>query len=150
MYTYSIFCIKSEIASHYFYKSDILYRFLKGYREKRSLSFIQLQYKYITEQITLDMLANYLQINKKQSVIEKREKYIRLFSNNKQLSVYGDERHLTLMCDSIEDAESYLFPAFRELPYYFFAINHRTNDYGWLTSFKMNEMISKQTLYSLQ
>ena len=35
---YYVFWIKEEFAYHYFYKNDILYRFLNAYQEKQKIS----------------------------------------------------------------------------------------------------------------
>jgi len=149
MYTYSIFCVKAKVGSHYFYKTEILYRFLKEFRENRSRNYLQLQYEYITEPLTLDIITTYIQLYTSEVVMEKRDKHLKLYWKDKNLTIYEDDQHVEFTCDSIEDAEYFLFPALRKLKLYFFVTGHHVkHDYGWLSFIKKNKTINKQILYS--
>ncbi|MHA6251202.1 sporulation inhibitor of replication protein SirA [Oceanobacillus sp. CAU 1775] len=148
MYTYSVFCIRSEIVTHYYYKTGILYRFLKEFKENRKPSYLQLQYNFITEPLTLDLISSSLQYTNEGIDWDKRDNYLKMYRNNGHLSIYKDERHLEFSCDSIEEAEEFLFPMLRRLPLHFFVVNNTIKDYGWLTLDKNNYLEIKQILYS--
>lgn len=150
MYTYSIFCVKAEIANLYFYKTGILYRFLKEFRENRRCAYLQLQYQYITELLTLEIISSYINLSDLDVKIEKREEYLKLYWQDKSLSIYEDDRHVKFTCQSLQDAEDFLFPILRKLPLYFFVTRNSMRDYGWLSFVRNKKSKEKQILYSFQ
>ncbi len=150
MYTYSVFCVKAEVANHYFYKTGILYRFIKEFRENRNCTYLQLQYKYITEPLDLGMIASFIQSSDQEIAIEKRDSHLKFFWRDKLLTVYEDERHIEFTCESLQDAEDFLFPILRNLPLYFFITRNTMKDYGWLSFMKNNNIKNKQLLYSFR
>src|SRR5699024_5430326 len=120
MYTYSIFCVKAEIADHYYYKTGILYRFFKEFQENPNYNYLKLQYRYITEPLTLEMISSQLHRSDKRIEQEIRGKSIKLYYEDKTLVIYEDERHVKLSCASLEYAEACFLPILRQLPLYFF------------------------------
>lgn len=148
MYTYSVFCIRSEVVTHYYYKTGILYRFLNEFKENRKKSYLQLQYKFITEPLTLDLISSSFQYSDKNMEWDKRDNYLKLYKKDQPITIYKDEGHLEFSCESLEDAEEFLFPMLRKLPLHFFVVNNRIKDFGWLSIDKKNYLEIKQVLYS--
>lgn len=147
MYTYSIFSVKSEIAVHYFYKTSVLFRFFKEFKECPRLTYLQLQYNYVIEPLQLSLVAAYLRSLTDDVNIEKKDKYIQIFWEGKSLTIYEDGHHIELTCSSIQEAEEFFFPILRDSPGFYFVINNRLNDYGWL-SVKNNKLINNQIFFS--
>lgn len=149
MYTYSIFSVKAKIAAHYFYKTGVVYRFLKEYRDGPNYKYLQSQYNYVIEPITLSAVASYLQRLDIDVKMEKRDSYMKVYWEDKSMTIYEDGHHLEVTCTSIEDVEDFFFPILRKSPGYFFVISNRLKDFGWL-SVKNNRMMSNQILYSFR
>lgn len=148
MYTYSVFCVKADVANNYFYKTGILYRFLKEFRENRNCTYLQLQYKYITELLTLETISSFIQNFKSEITIEKRDSHMKFYWQDKQLTVYEDDRHIEFTCESLQDAEDFFFPVLRNLPLHFFITRNSMRDYGWLSFVKSKSIENRQILYS--
>lgn len=141
MYTYSIFSVKPEIATHYLYKTGILYRFLLEYQDKPIDSYLQLQYNYVMAPLSLQRIASLLE--KSEIQLDKRDKYMEISWEGKSLTVYEDGRHVEITCESMEHMEEFFFPALRKSPGFYFVISSRMNDYGWL-SFKNKQILNRK------
>ena len=148
MYTYSIFSVKPKIAIHYFCKTGILFRFLQEVEEHPNDSLLQLQYEYIINPLSFSNIMSILKRIDNDIEIEKRDQYLKLYWQGKQITIYQDNGHLKISSEDIDDVEEFLFPALRKSPEYYFAINNRLEDYGWL-SVKNNRIVDNQILYPL-
>lgn len=146
MYTYSIFSVKPEIASHYFYKSSIIYRFLREFKKNPNYNYLQLQYKYATSPLDIATIAAYMRPLDVE--IEKRELVMKLYWDDKSITIHEDDRHLEITCESIADIEEFFFPVLRNSPLHYFVISNQMNDYGWL-AVKNNRLMNNQLLYSI-
>jgi len=152
MKEFSIYCIKDEFAEHYFYKCDILYRFIKSHHANRFRQDLALQFNYITNNFPSDISFYVMsQLNRMDSIqISKDENQLEIYSDNHYLSLYVHKKQLKFHCKSLYEAENILFPALRLVDPYLFIINHNANEYGWLSpdKNKINITEGKELLYS--
>ncbi|WP_196493886.1 sporulation inhibitor of replication protein SirA [Ornithinibacillus caprae] len=149
MKEFSIYWIKEEFASHYFYKSDILYRFIKSYQkeDRRDLS---LQFDYITNnfpsQAIISNMKWYL-TNHATYQIDGNEIKIQEQSNNITLHIH--EKHIKFRCESLQDAEKLLFPVLRLIYPFLFIVDDHLYNFGWISPVTISMMHhGQQVLYS--
>lgn len=152
MKEYSIYCIKNEFAEHYFYKSDILYRFIKSYHQNRYRKDLNLQFNHITNRFTNDIVYHIFSQLKMMDTIQivKKDNQLEFNSQQYYLSLYIYKKQLKFRAESLYEAELMLFPALRLFHPYLFIIESYFNDYGWIAPDKnhLTLMEGKQLLYS--
>ena len=150
MYEYSIYRISEEIARHYYRKSDLLYRFLKEYQSDTERLYLQAQYIYITQYISQALLESdikkyvptdvYYQFNRKQ---------IEIYNKNKSITLQINNNCIHFRCESLHDAEDFLFPVLRIFEPFLFVVNHSLENYGWISPItKTKQYEENQVLYS--
>ena len=148
---YLVFWIKEEFAYHYFYKNDILHRFLSAYQENKDQWDLSTQYDYITKKIPSKMLISHLYRNHNHSVeIQKKEKEFKIYNDQQYLTLHIYDKHLLFHCETLYDAEELLFPTLRIFQPLLFVMN-KTNqqEYGWISPVTKNRKYnSGQILYS--
>lgn len=152
MKKFLIYCIKDEFAEHYYYKSDVLFRFLKSHREKRTRKDFNLQFDYITkdfpDNLIYQLISQLRHVNSMQFF--KHDNHLKLYGDYYDLSLYIYEKQLTIHCQSLYEAEAILFPALRLFHPYLFIIDNHFEEFGWLSPDKNKFTLTekKQLLYS--
>lgn len=133
---YTIFWIKEEFAYHYFYKNEILYRFLKMYQFNRERHDLLSQYNYITNNFSSDGLIKHFKEHfTQEGLIKLEEKTIKLYneSRNQFISLHINKKHLDFYSKSLNDAEDLLFPTLRLYQPLLFIMNQSRQDFGWIS-----------------
>lgn len=153
MKEYHIYWIKDEFADHYYYKCDLLYRFIQAYQENNVRIDLALQFNYITSNFPMDLLnAIIYKLKKSPSIriIKAGNNQLDLRSEKSYLKFYINKERLILQCDSLQDAEKILFPSLRGVYPYLFVINPHYNEYGWISPGinKFSIVEEKEILYS--
>ncbi|WP_373896095.1 sporulation inhibitor of replication protein SirA [Virgibacillus natechei] len=151
MYEYSIFWIKESVAKHYFYKSGILYRFIKDYLNNQNREDLKLQYDYITNRFSENTLISHIKrsCRKNQIAIQAEGTQIQLHKNQHLISLHISEKHLKFRCETLEDAEEFLFPMLRQFQPILFITGNNIENYGWISPIPYSgHYYSEQVLYS--
>lgn len=151
MNKYYVFWIKEEFAYHYFYKNDILYRFLSAYQENKDRTDLFRQYNYITNRFPISMLISHLHRSPNQSAQSNiNENKIEIYNHQRYLTLHIHEKHLIFHCESLYDAEELLFPTLRIFqPLLFVMSEINQGEYGWISPVTKNRKYnSGQILYS--
>lgn len=148
---YLVFWIKEEFAYYYFYKNDILHRFLSSYQNDKDRWDLSIQYDYITNRVPVNKLISHLYKNHNHSVQAQNNKRIfEIYNYQQYLTLHIHEKHLTFHCESLDDAEELLFPILRIFqPLLFVMSETNQGEYGWISPVtKYRKYNSGQTLYS--
>ncbi|RKQ37568.1 sporulation inhibitor of replication protein SirA [Oceanobacillus halophilus] len=150
MYEYSIYWIKEEIANHYFHKSDILYRFIKEYRNNQNRLDLKNQYMYVTQDFHVKSLIHHIKKHSKDHVnIQMENSLMEISSNRHYISLHIREKHLKFQSGSLQDAEELLFPVLRLFHPYLFVVSDTYQNYGWISPVKLpRDELRNQVLYS--
>lgn len=141
-----MFWIKKEFAHHYFYKSDILYRFLKLYQNNKDREDLSTQYHYITNNFPERTLISHLhRIN-----VQKEHNQFEINKNGQYVNLHIEKKYLSFSCKNLIDAEELLFPTLRLFqPLLFIMSKTDMEDYGWISPVqKSSEYYNGQVLYS--
>ncbi|MBM7572124.1 sporulation inhibitor of replication protein SirA [Aquibacillus albus] len=137
MQKYSIFWIEEEFCFHYFYKSEILYRFLNEYLSNASRSDLLAQFKFVTKNIPYHpLMTDIRKYHKNKIKIIKNGKDIILLLDNHPLEIQCYDRYMTVSCSSVEIADNVLFQALKAFHPSFFIIENGTTNSGWITPVK--------------
>ncbi|GEN30518.1 hypothetical protein HNQ35_001149 [Cerasibacillus quisquiliarum] len=150
MRIYSIYWIKETFTKHFFYKSDIVYRFIKTYHATKRDDLVK-QFHYITHSFSQTKVHS--QLNKHLSnnyQIQYEGNSIMISSSDKTITLYIFEKYIVLYCQSLADAETILFPIFRLLDFNFFILSHTHHHFGWMSSLmdKKDKISRNEVLYS--
>lgn len=135
MNKYSIYWIKQEVAEDYFYKGDILYRFLKSYQNDKSRQDLSTQFRYITYDFCENELAEHIKVYNQHVSIKSHysNQEVTLCKNDQYILLHVSDSHLTCMSRSLHEAEEMLFPILRMFHPLLFIISHTENNYGWIS-----------------
>jgi hypothetical protein len=148
---YLAFWIKEEFAYHYFYKNDILHRFLSSYQGSKDRWDLAIQFDYITNEIPKHMLISHLKMIHSQHVQAQRKvNPIEIYNDQQYMTLHIHEKHLEFYCDRLYDAEELLFPTLRIFQPLLFVMNKTNKDeYGWISPVTKNRKYNNgQILYS--
>lgn len=135
MNKYSVYWIKHDVAEDYFYKVDILYRFLKSYQINQDRQDLSTQFRYITYNFCAEELTKHIKLYNQQASIKNHYKIseITLYENSHYILLHICDSHLTFMSRSLQDAEDMLFPMLRAFHPALFIMSHTENNYGWIS-----------------
>ncbi|SES77710.1 Protein of unknown function [Oceanobacillus limi] len=150
MKEYSIYWIKEEFASHYFYKSDILYRFINSYLVNKNRKDLLLQFDYITNNFpNTSIISHVKQHLPSNSTCQIEGNQIIIKRDAQVITLHLYEKHIKFRCESLQDAERLLFPMLRLFYPFLFIVDNYYENYGWIspvtTSFEHRD---HQVLYS--
>lgn len=152
MNEYYVYCIKEEVAEGYFYKYDLLYRFLKSFQENNERIDLSRQFNYITIEYPFNLLTYILPNLKKVPSIQmiKKDKQIDLYTKSGNISVFLHKNYLKVHCSTLQEAETILFPALKLFYPYLFIMGTNVDEYGWISPHVLHNsyFLEKQTLYS--
>ncbi|WP_339215153.1 sporulation inhibitor of replication protein SirA [Ornithinibacillus sp. FSL M8-0202] len=150
MKEYTVYWIKEEFAKHYYYKSDILYRFIKEYHLNQFRNDLHMQFHYITENFPKDALTSQLWRQPKNTLGKINScEMLELGNKREFITLQIEEKHIKFRCETLQDAEALLFPTLRRFHPYLFIINSEYENYGWISPAKtITAYNNDQVLYS--
>lgn len=145
-----IYWIKEEVAYRYFYKSDILYRFIKQYERTNFRLDLSLQYNYITSKFSKDALKTHLENTKDaDTVIRLNNNLIEIHHDDSTVQLNLNHRYITFDCQSLHEAETLLLTPLRTFYPFLFIVHAEGKDFGWISPVTKNiKHKNGQLLYS--
>lgn len=148
---YSIYWIKEEFAHFFYYRSDVLYRFIKSYDRHPKRSDLSRQFHYITMDMPEEILISHIvQYHPSRSSIKAENDSLKIYEDMRYISLHIEKKRINFRGDIIYDAEDLLFPALRSFHPYFFVVGHRSDNFGWISPVTQGKNKDKpgQVLYS--
>ncbi len=152
MPNYSIFIVNSEFANHYFYRSEILYRFLRKFDVYPRDSITYKQSRYVTSEIPVRELMDYLAFSHSgKSEFEKDGNRLRIKDHRSDVAeLLIDLRCIHGFSTSFSAMENLLFQYLRRFDSRFFIIECDSDNYGWISPIgKRHKDLNTRLLYSL-
>ncbi|WP_226034855.1 sporulation inhibitor of replication protein SirA [Aquibacillus saliphilus] len=143
MHEYSTFWIKEEFHYNYFFKPDILCRFLINYISNYDHNGgMQSQFNYITHNIPYNQLVTHIKNYHKYEVemVINRNK-IDLIKDGKTLTLYINNRNLIILSNSQEEVDDLIFQPLKAFNSSFFVIELGTDNSGWITPMKKEMLL---------
>lgn len=153
MHEYLVFWIKEEFAFHFFYKNDILYRFLVLYQNNKDREDLLMQYNYITNNLPKHTIISHLKrFHPNRLDNQSDSNQLEIYSETGHLTLYIYKKHLKILCKTIHEAEELLFPTLRLFqPFLFVMEKKKHKNYGWISPVtKKRKYNNGQVLYSYQ
>lgn len=154
MECYYIFWIKEEFAYHYFYKNEILFRFLRMHQNNTNRTDLSTQYRHITYRFSKQKLIAHLKASSPHNIsIETEQNEINIYHSEKQQSItlHIHDKHLEFYTESLHDAEELLFKALRLFQPLLFIMHKNTEQFGWISPvLNTYEFKNSPRLYSHQ
>lgn len=153
MNEYTVYWIKGDFSYHYFHKADILYRFIKAYEENKDREDLFAQYYHITNYFPRTPLISHIKAYHEEKdidvTIEIKYNTLKIYGVRQSISLYIFEKHLTVYCETLNDAEVLLFPALRTFHESLFIKGNSLGESGWISP-KIKKAAHKkgQVLYS--
>ncbi|MDL4839537.1 sporulation inhibitor of replication protein SirA [Aquibacillus rhizosphaerae] len=141
MQKFTIFWVEEEFCYHYYYKSDILYRFFNEYMSNISRMDLLSQFIYVTRVIPYNHLLTHIKRHQCTISISKHENRIELRKGEQTLTLYLDKRFVTIECDSVQEADSILFQSLKRFHPSFFIIEQGSSNSGWITPVKKEVLL---------
>ncbi|MRH42617.1 sporulation inhibitor of replication protein SirA [Aquibacillus halophilus] len=143
MHKYSVFWIKEEFHYNYFYKPDILYRFLNEYVNNSIPSkYLDSQFNYITHTISYNSLLEHLrQYHNYQININASSNRMDCNIGDKSLNIYIKRRNLVIESNSVEEVDTLVFQPLKNISSSFFVIELGTTNSGWITPVKKEVLL---------
>lgn len=145
---YNVYSMKRKVAHHFYYKSDLLFSFLKAYNKKSCKEVLMNQFSYVTNNIEVRKIINYIKhISDYVQTTEIHPNYFQISNGAKSVYMHVLETHFIIKCDSIYDAEELLFEPLRLFPSHLFVVHAEKHIYGWISTLRnAHSRKSKQTL----
>ncbi|TMN23654.1 sporulation inhibitor of replication protein SirA [Lentibacillus cibarius] len=148
---YSIYWIKEEFAQFFYYRSEILCRFIKSYEHNQSREDLVKQFGYITLEFPqTSLIAHIMDYLPHNMSMQKKGDLLKIYDGNRYISLHMEEKRINFRSDIIHDAEEILFPALRSFHPYLFVVGNDTEDFGWISPVRQVTKRDKlgQALYS--
>ncbi|WP_430785767.1 sporulation inhibitor of replication protein SirA [Virgibacillus flavescens] len=150
MNTYSVYSIKKEFARRYYYRSDILYRFLKQYHKNDRNQIITNQFNDITHSFSANEFNTKIKsLYNHKAIVNYGNNSIEIVQGKHCISLHIAEKQIEFRCDMIHDAEVLLFPILKLFHSSLFVLDNNLNNYGWISPVtKVKDYLDEQVLYS--
>lgn len=151
MSNYSIYWIREEFAYRYYYKSGILYRFLKEYQQNLDRTEFKEQYNFITNTFPAASLITHIKNNQQNGLnLTINDKHLEIFSDQAHyISLHIHEKHINFRCEMLHDAENMLFSTLRSFHPFLFIVGNDLDNYGWISPVSKERVCTDgQVLYS--
>lgn len=147
---YSIYWIKEEFAHHFYYKSNVLYQFIKEYENNKNRGDLKNQFAYITMEFRKPLLISHLKENYPENTeLKAAGDGLQICRDMQYISLHIHNKHLNFRSEMLQDAEELLFPALRQFQSYLFIAGNDLENYGWISPVtRRKKDIEKQMLYS--
>ncbi|MCT2536397.1 sporulation inhibitor of replication protein SirA [Aquibacillus koreensis] len=142
MQKYTIFWVEEEFCYHYYYKSEILYRFFKEYMEQTSRRDLFSQFIYITRVLPYSKLLNHVQMcHKNELKLHMSGKKINIQKDGQYMELHLHKRYMTIYCQSVQVADALLFQPLKVFHPSFFIIENGSFNAGWITPMKKEVLL---------
>ncbi|MDC3416295.1 sporulation inhibitor of replication protein SirA [Aquibacillus salsiterrae] len=142
MQKYSIFWIEEEFCYHYFYRSEILYRFLNEYLSYTSRTDLLSQFTFVTRNLPYNTLLTHFKNYHGDSLkLEMTEKGLVMEKGNSSVCLELFDRYITVQAFSVEEADRLLFQCLKSFDPSFFIIESETTNCGWITPIKKEVLL---------
>ncbi|GAB3066635.1 sporulation inhibitor of replication protein SirA [Virgibacillus ainsalahensis] len=150
MYEYSVFWIREQIAKNYFYKSDILYRFINDYQHNQNRTDLKRQFNYITHNFSQHNIISYIKrYYSDTNKVQITKSQIEIIEGNKLITLHVSKKHIKFSCETLQDAEDLLFPMLRSLQPILFIVGVNIENFGWISPVqRVSKSQDEQVLYS--
>ncbi|MFD2045744.1 sporulation inhibitor of replication protein SirA [Ornithinibacillus salinisoli] len=150
MKEYSIYWIKEEFAAHFFYKSDILYRFIKSYLLHETREDLSLQFEYITNNFPNASIISHIKKHVPNNIsYQINGNDIKIKDDSQYITLHIYEKHIKFRCESLQGAEKLLFPVLRLIYPFLFIVDEEGSNFGWISPVTTSMMHhDRQVLYS--
>ncbi|WP_407271488.1 sporulation inhibitor of replication protein SirA [Radiobacillus sp. PE A8.2] len=139
MHKYAMFWIKEEFCYQYYYKSDVLHRFLNQCLTNRSI-VLDTQFNYVTQPISFTQLLKHIKNFHLHIKIDQDGNTMTLKKHGQSLCIHIEERYLMIDCNTVQEADNLLFQPLISFHRNFFIIEKGTINNGWIAPAK-KEMI---------
>ncbi|GAB4072671.1 hypothetical protein GCM10028778_04290 [Barrientosiimonas marina] len=151
MNQYTIYAIKEEFAHFFYFRSDVLYRFLKSYEQGEKYDVFARQFDFITIELAETSVLSH--INRfLPSHIHMARGYntVKIYNNRHSISLHIGEKHINFWGDIVHAAEDLFFPVLRLFHPYFFVAGDNVYNSGWIApvTLAQNKDKHEQVLYS--
>ncbi|MBM7552642.1 sporulation inhibitor of replication protein SirA [Thalassobacillus pellis] len=132
MHLYYVYAMKEEVSKEYYYKTELLFRFLKEYHRNSQLELYKLQFHFITEPFPLIDLVRILTRypRERMSLIHGR-KLTKWVEKRGIIEITNDM--CLIQCESFMEAEQMLFQKLRDIDGCFFIAEFHLDHYGWVS-----------------
>ncbi|WP_167751294.1 sporulation inhibitor of replication protein SirA [Lentibacillus salicampi] len=131
---YAIYWVKEEFAHFFYYRSDILCRFIKSYYRNPNREDLKRQFQYITMDMPESLLVSHIMKHQSPHVGFKNENgLLYIHEGTNMISLHIEQKRINFRGDIIHDAEGLLFPALRTYQPYFFVVGDQPYDFGWIS-----------------
>lgn len=137
---YYIYSMKQQVARHYYYKSDLLFRFLATCACKIEQEDIMRQFTYVTHTIQARQIVRFIKsISHSVTIKQNNELDFKLSNGEQMVRLSVQKTYIKVTCSSIFDAEQLLFQPLRSFPNYLFVVHANKHVYGWISILKDDE-----------
>ncbi|MFC4557223.1 sporulation inhibitor of replication protein SirA [Virgibacillus kekensis] len=148
---YSIYWIKEEFARHFFYRGDIVYRFIKDYQVNGHRGDLKSQFDYVTREFSCSDIITHIRKNNTCSKLsmEVEGDFLKIWSKRRYISLHIEKKRINFRSEIILDAEETLFPTLRSFHPHLFVMGEDSTNYGWISPVgQEDEDEIRQALYS--
>ncbi|MDC3414238.1 sporulation inhibitor of replication protein SirA [Aquibacillus sp. 3ASR75-11] len=151
MREYTIYWIRKEFCNRYFFRSEILFRFIASYHKETHNPILSSQFQFVAQDIPYIQLVNHIKSYYTPFLDIQVEGNQIILNGNDQLMVTMDihRKQVQIRCQHIQDAESVVFQPLRTFDSCFFVIEQGVHNYGWISPLKKRkDILDKELLYS--
>ncbi|MGM8216232.1 sporulation inhibitor of replication protein SirA [Bacillaceae bacterium W0354] len=139
MYQYSLYLFKARFAEHFYYKIDVLYRFLF---EQVHSTDEQTPNQLITvlDEMNLSDIVFHLQYELKNIQCDVYNNTINIKSGKDEVIVHVSDFSLDIYADSLFVADRLFFRYIKSFHPHIFVVNFDTFDCGWISPLAKREL----------
>lgn len=144
---YYVYSMKVKVAHHFYYKSSVLFNFLKTYEKNSNQIELKDQFSYIIDEFDQPKLMYYIKsISNYIQITQIQPGYFQISDGTKSVYLHVLDTHFVLKCPSIHVAEELLFESLRLFPSHLFVVHAEKHVYGWISTLKNKESINNRQL----
>ncbi len=111
---YSIYWIREEFAHFFYYRSEILCRFIKSYEQNQGREDLVSQFQYITHDFPqTSLIAHIIGSLPSRTNMKQEDGLLKVYEGERYISLHMERKRINFRSDIIHDAEELLFPALR-------------------------------------
>ncbi|GEN45010.1 sporulation inhibitor of replication protein SirA [Alkalibacillus haloalkaliphilus] len=135
MYQYSLYFFKPTYAIHFYYKVDVLYRFLDQYRKgKYTDDTTQRQVSFVLEYVILNDVYEHLTSQKFSHKLDVKAENNELIikSDSLDMKAVRNGYAIDVYANSLIDADQLFFQYIKEFHPYVFVVNFDSRECGWI------------------
>ncbi|WP_162297828.1 sporulation inhibitor of replication protein SirA [Halalkalibacillus sediminis] len=141
MYQYSLFLFRQSYAEYFYFKIDLLYRFLNS--DSQSTVFQQ-QRELVLDQVKLIDVYRLLNAHFPEEMsVDIGKQVIIMNSVGQEVKIVMNDYSMDVYAPSILEADEWFFKYIKSLHPHIFVVNFTSQDYGWMLP------LSKNKLYQL-